>query len=150
MVSMKIILTQDIEGKGKKGDLIEVSPGYARNYLLPRNLAQVADEAAIADYENREQSRLYHEEQAQKQAQVVADKIEGKTVKLTAKVGEEGKLFGSVTSKDVADQINKQYKVEVDRRKIEMEDIKATGNYPVEIKLAPEVVANIVVAVDAE
>lgn len=105
---MKVILKQDVKGKGKKGELVNVSDGYARNYLLPRGLAVQADAAAMNELKNREQAAAYHEEQQQKKARDTAAKIDGKTLKVTAKGGQSGRLFGSVTTKEVAEELKKQ------------------------------------------
>ncbi|MDD3693485.1 MAG: 50S ribosomal protein L9 [Oscillospiraceae bacterium] len=144
---MKVILKQDVKGKGKKGELVNVSDGYARNYLLPRGLAVQADAAAMNELKNREQAAAYHEEQQQKKARDTAAKIDGKTLKVTAKGGQSGRLFGSVTTKEVAEELKKQYHVNVDKRKIEMQDIKAFGSYEAEIKLGYNISAKVIVMV---
>ncbi len=144
---MKVILTQDVKGQGKKGELVNVSDGYARNFLFPRGLATEANAAAMNELKNREEAAAFHKEQEKKQAQETAAAIDGKTVKLTARAGQGGRLFGSVTSKEVAEALTRDYGVKFDKRKIEMGDIKAFGSYPAEVKLNFGVTAKITVMV---
>lgn len=144
---MKLILLQDVKGQGKKGELVNVSDGYARNFLLPRNLAMVADAQAMNELRNKEESVKYHKEMDKKAAEESAAVLKGKTVVIKARAGQKGKLFGSVTTKEVAEAINSQLKVEVDKRKISMNDIKAFGTYTAEIKLLQGVSATVQVEV---
>ena len=132
---MKVILKQDVKGIGKKDEIHEVSDGYARNFLFPRKLAAVADASAVNIARGKEAAADFHEAENVAAAQAVAAKLEGKTVRLTAKAGANGKLFGSVTPKDVAAAIAQQFSIELDKRKVVVEDIKAFGTYPVEVKL---------------
>lgn len=144
---MKVILTQDIKGSGKKGELITVSDGYARNFLFPKNLAIEATAQAMGELKNREAS-IQHKLQLEKDAATAAAaKLEGKTVKLIAKAGSNGKLFGSITSKEIAEEVNKQFGQSVDKKKISVEDIKSFGTFPAEIKLYSGISAKIYVAV---
>lgn len=101
---MKVILKQDVKGQGKTGELVNVSDGYARNFLFPRNLAMEADSAAMNDLKNREEAAAFHKEQEKKQAKESAAALEGKILKVKARAGQNGKLFGSVTTKEVADE----------------------------------------------
>ncbi len=144
---MKVILTQDVKGQGKKGQLVNVSDGYARNFLFPRGLATEANAAAMNELKNREEAAAYHIEQEKKQAKETAEAIDGKTVKLTAKAGQGGRLFGSVTSKEVAEALTRDFGVKFDKRKIEMADIKAFGSYAAEVKLNFGITAKITVMV---
>ncbi len=136
---MKVILLQDVKKLGKKGDVVSTSDGYARNFLFPRNLAQEATESnlhvlnAKKDVERRKKTAEV--EAAQKLAEDLRDKV----VKIEAKAGDSGKLFGAITSKDIADKINDQFKVKVDKKKIVMDTIKIAGTYNIEVKLYPEV-----------
>lgn len=102
---MKVMLLQDVKGTGKKGELVNVSDGYARNFLFPRNLARVADAQALNEFKNAEQSKQYKIEQQTKEAQAIADKLKDVTLELKAKAGQGGRLFGSVTSKEIAAEI---------------------------------------------
>lgn len=133
---MKVILLQDVKGSGKKGELIEVSDGYGRNFLLPRKLAREANAQAMNELRNHEESIRYKEETERKAAQDAANKLNGKSVKLFAKAGKGGRLFGSVTAKEIAEELKKTYGVNVDKRKIVLDqDIKAFGTYNCEVKL---------------
>ena len=147
---MKVILKQDVKGKGKKGDLINVSDGYARNFLLPQGLAGIADAAAMNELKTREQAEAYRLEQERKQAEAAAAALNGKTITIKAKGGKNGRLFGAVTSKEVAEAINREFKLTVDKRKIEMDDIKSFGSCPAEIKLGQKITAKITVSVVEE
>lgn len=145
---MKVILTQDVQGSGKKGELVNVSDGYARNFLLKRGLAIEANAQAMGELKSK-QAAAEHRAAVEKQAAVdLAAALEGKTVKLTAKAGANGKLFGSVTSKEIAEGLGKQYGANVDKRKIVMEnDIKAFGSFTAQIKLHPGITASVYVLV---
>ncbi len=144
---MKVVLKQDVKGQGKKGQLVNVSDGYARNFLLPRGLAIEADAQAMNDLKNKEEAARFHVEQDKKNASDTAKILEGKTLKMTAKAGQGGRLFGSVTTKEVAEALKNQFQVEVDKRKIAMADIKAFGSYEAEIKLYQGISAKITVMV---
>lgn len=144
---MKVILQQDVKGSGKKGEMISVSDGYARNFLFPRKLAIEANAQAVNDYNNKESAKQFHLAEEKAAAQAAAQRLEGKKVNITAKAGSNGKLFGSVTSKEVAEQIKKDYSVEVDKRKISMADIKAFGEFQAEVKLYNGIVAHMNVIV---
>ena len=136
---MKVILLQDVKKLGKKGDVVSTSDGYARNFLFPRNLAQEATDSnlhvlnAKKDVERRKKTAEIEA------AQTLADDLRDKVVKIDAKAGDSGKLFGAITSKDIADKINDQFNVKVDKKKIVMDTIKIAGTYNIEVKLYPEV-----------
>ena len=133
---MKVILLTDVKGSGKKGELIEVSDGYARNFLLPRKLAKEANAQVMNEFKNAEQSKQYKLDVQEAQAQDIANKLNGVTVQIKASAGKNGKLFGSVTSKEIAEEIKKQFSADIDKRKISIDtDIKAFGIYNCEIKL---------------
>lgn len=145
---MKVILLADVKGSGKKGELISVSDGYARNFLLPKGLAKEANAQAMTELKNQEESKLHKIEVEKKAATEAAEKLSGKTVKLHAKPGKNGKLFGSVTAKEIAEELKKAYGVDVDKRKIVLDmDIKAFGTYTCEIKFYPGISTKISVAV---
>ena len=144
---MIVILTQDVKGKGKAGDVVKVNDGYARNMLLPKGLAK---EATQGNVRSLEKQKALAEEKRQEQkaaAQKQAEKLEKLTVTIQSKGGENGKLFGSVTAKEVAENVKKQFGVETDKRKITMEDVKSYGTYEAEIKLYPGISAKIYVQV---
>ena len=144
---MKVILKEDVKGQGKKGQLVNVSDGYARNFLLPRGLAMEADAQAMNDLKNKEEAARHHAAMEKQNAEEAAKALKGKTVKLTAKAGSAGRLFGSVTPKEVAEGLKAQFQVEVDKRKISMADVKAFGSYEAEVKLYPGISAKITVMV---
>ncbi len=144
---MKVILKQDVKSLGKKGDLVNASDGYARNFLFPKGLAIEANASAMNEFNNKESAKKFHKAEEIKAAQEVADKLSGKTFKLKAKAGANGKLFGSVTSKDVAKQIKEDLGLDIDKRKIVMADMKAFGTVQAEIKVYQGITANIFVQV---
>lgn len=144
---MKVVLLQDVKGKGKKGDLCNVSDGYARNFLFPKKLAVEADNAALNELKNREESVAHHKKEELEAAKETAGKLDGKTVSITAKAGAGGKLFGSVTSKEIAAEIKNSLGIEIDRKKMNVADIKNFGEYTAEIKLHQGVTAKITVKV---
>ena len=144
---MKVVLLQDVKGKGKKGELCNVSDGYARNFLFPKKLAIEADNAALNELKNREESAAHHKKEEIAAAKETAAKLDGKTVSITAKAGSGGKLFGSVTSKEIAAEIKAKLGIEIDRKKMNVADIKNFGEYTAEIKLYQGVTAKITVKV---
>lgn len=145
---MKVVLKADVKGSGKKGELVNVSDGYARNFLFPRGLAVEANASALNEIKSKDEARRHHLEMEKAAAQELCNKLNEKTVKLTAKAGAGGKLFGSVTSKEIADEISKQFSVSVDKRKIVLDaDIKAFGTYNAEIKIMVGITAKIFVMV---
>ena len=146
-MTMKVILMQDVKGQGKKGELVNVSDGYARNFLFPRGLAMEADAQAMNELRNKEEAAKHREEMEKKAAQETEALLKGKTLKLSARAGQNGKLFGSVTTKEVAEELEKQFHVTVEKRKISMADIKAFGSYEAEIKLSHGITAKLTVMV---
>lgn len=144
---MKVILKQDVKSLGKKGDLVNASDGYARNFLFPKGLAIEANASAMNEFNNKENAKKFHKAEEIKAAQELAAKLEGKTFRLKAKAGANGKLFGSVTSKDVAKEIKTQLNIDIDKRKIVMEDMKAFGTVQAEIKVYQGISANVFVQV---
>ncbi len=144
---MKVVLTQDVKGLGKKGELVNASDGYCRNYLLPRKLAVEANSQAMSELKNREAAEKHKLDTEIAEAKKVAASLEGKTVKLSAKAGANGKLFGSVTAKDIAEVISNQLGINIDKKKIQAEDIKMFGVYPVEVKVYNGISASLFVSV---
>ncbi len=145
---MKVVLLQDVKSIGKKGDLCNVSDGYARNFLLPRKLAKEANAQVMNELKNAEAAREYKLKTETEEARKNASALSGRTVKIYAKPGQGGKIFGSVTAKELADEIKKQYGVEVEKRKIAVEnDIKAFGSYNFDVKFFGGVTATMTVAV---
>lgn len=148
---MKVILLQDIKALGKKGELVEASDGYARNYLLPRKLAKEANAQAMNEYKNAENSKNYKIATAKAQAESQKKTLEGKKFEITARAGQGGKLFGSITAKQVAEEIKRQYNIPVDKRKVVLErDIKEFGTYSAEVKLFTGISAKIDIQVSEQ
>ena len=126
---MKVILLCDVKGQGKKEDILTVSDGYARNYLFPRKWAVEAKPAAIKEIERKRAAEEQQEKERRDEAQTLADSLDGKVIRVTAKCGETGRLYGSVTNQEIADALKQQYGVTVDKRKIDCEPIRQTGEY---------------------
>ena len=142
---MKVILTQDVRGKGKRGQMIEVSDGYARNFLLPKKLAQEAN----ADNTMRMNDKATQERQAKERAEAmeISKKMKDMTVVVMAKGGGAGKLFGSVTNAEIAEALEKQEGIALDKRKVVIDPIKTTGVYTAKCKLGYEITADLKVEV---
>lgn len=148
---MKVILLEDVKSLGKKGELVNASDGYARNFLFPKKLAREANAQAMNEYKNAENSKNFKIETQKKQAEADKQTLEGKVFCMKAKAGSNGRLFGSVTSKQVAEEIKKQYNIAIDKRKVVLEcDIKEFGTYKAEVKLYTGISANIDVKVSEE
>ena len=144
---MKVILLEDVKGKGKKGELCTVSDGYARNFLFPKKLAVEADNAAMSELKSREESKEHHKREEIAAAKATAEKLNGKTVVVKAKAGSNGRLFGSITSKEIAAEIKNSLGIEIDRKKMKVADIKNFGEYSAEIKLYTGISATLTVKV---
>ena len=144
---MKVILTQDVKGLGKAGQMVNASDGYARNFLLPKGMAAKVTAQTMTEMKNREAAERHRIEVEKKAATDAAADLDGKTVKISAKAGQGGKLFGSVTAKEIAEQLNKQFGINVDKRKLSVEDIKQYGTYPVEVRLYTAISAKLFVMV---
>lgn len=146
---MKVVLLKDVRTKGKRGDLINVPDGYARNYLLPNNLAKEATNQVLNELKN-EKAALAHKEKLQEEAaKKNADVLNKQTVNISARAGSNGKLFGSVTNKEIAQAIKSKFNIEVDKRKISIDggDIKAFGLYKCEVRLHKNIKSNFFVNV---
>ena len=144
---MKVILNQDVKNLGKKGELVNVSDGYAKNYLVPRKIASFADAAAMNELKNREASKAYQLAQEKANAEKAAELLNGKTVKVSAKAGANGKLFGSVTSKEISEKIKELYDIDIDRKKIVSDDIRNYGTYECTLKIYSGISATLYVMV---
>ncbi len=141
---MKVLLKQDVKAIGKKDEIHEVADGYARNYLMPRGLAVSADAAAISMVKSKQEAKSHHEQEALDAAKAISDKINGKTINISAKAGQGGRLFGAVTSKEIAEHVSGLCGTNIDKRKVVLNsDIKNFGVYNVDIKIYPGVVAKI-------
>lgn len=141
---MKVILTQDVKSLGKKNQLVDVSDGYAKNFLFKKNLAIEADAKNLNIMKDRMQSDNSKKDRELIEANILKSKLEGKQVKMEVRAGENGKLFGSITTKDIADAIASQYKAEIDKRKIQLDEpVKSIGKSAVVIKIHADVSINI-------
>jgi large subunit ribosomal protein L9 len=148
--NIQVILRQDVDKVGKSGELVRVRPGFARNYLLPRELAVAATDSAVHRIEHEKAVAVVRAEKARREAQTAADRLSALTIRIVQKAGEDGRLFGSVTTKDIEAALKVQGIV-VDRRKIHLaEPIKAVGSYPIPVKLVPDVSATLTVEVAAK
>jgi large subunit ribosomal protein L9 len=136
---MEVILLEDVDKVGLKGDVVNVARGYARNFLLPRRLAEEATSARVAELRKREAQRARHEAQTFDQAREIASTLEGTVLRFDVKAGPTGALFGSVTATDVVDELWKKQKIRVDRRKVRTEPIKRIGRYAVPVELFQDV-----------
>lgn len=141
---MKVILTQDVKSQGKKDQIIEVSDGYARNFLFPKKLAIPADAKALNEAKNKEASRLHKIEVEREEATKIAEALTGITVKVISKSGADGRLYGAITPKDITDALEKDFKIALDKRKLEIADpIKTFGTYDIEVKIYADIVGKI-------
>ena len=148
---MKVILQQDVKGQGKKGQMVEVSEGYARNFLLPKKLAIAATTDAINTMNLKEKARKAEEARLKAEAEETAKKLKDITVKLTAKAGNGGRLFGAVTTKEISEGLKKQFSIDIPKQKLVLDDpIKAFGTYHVKAKLGFEVSGTVAVMVTEE
>ena len=147
---MKIILLQDVKGQGKKGDLLDVNEGYARNFLIKKGLAEAATASKINELNQKKSSDAYHKREELKAMQALAEEVKGKAFTVNIKVGQNGKVFGSVTAQDVSDSL-KAAGYDVDKKKIVLANpIKLVGDYEVGLKLAEGITSKITVLVRGE
>jgi large subunit ribosomal protein L9 len=144
---MKVILLKDIKGTGKKGEVINAADGYARNFLFPRKLAEEASDSNMHILNKKAESERKKKTAEIEEAQKLANEIKDKVVKIIGKAGENGKLFGAITTKDIATALNKQYNLDIDKKKLVADTIKLLGTYEVEVKVYPEISTKIKVLV---
>ena len=148
---MKVILQQDVRGQGKKGQMVEVSDGYARNFLLPRKLAVLATAENVNTMKQQEKARKAQEAAEKAEAEALSKKLEGLTVKVAAKAGEGGRLFGAVTAKEISECLSQQHGVNIAKAKLVLDEpIKACGGYKIKAKLGYEVTGTVNVVVTEE
>ncbi len=147
---MEVVLTQDVDSLGLRGEVVNVARGYARNFLLPRGLAETATPGLKRELERREAQRARHEAKTFDEARAIATRLEGADLRFDANAGPTGALFGSVTATNVADRLWEQEKIRVDRRKLQMSTIKRIGRYTVPLEVFPDVVAELKVVVAPE
>lgn len=147
---MKVILKQDVKGLGKKEQMVEASDGYARNFLIPRGLAVEASASNVNIMKTKKEAEAHKKEREIAQAKELAKKIKEITVTLKVKAGETGKLFGSITSKDVAEALKSQHKLDIDKKKLVMPDVlKSVGTCEVDVKLYPEITSTFTVKIES-
>lgn len=147
---MKVMLLEDVKKLGKAGDVVDVSDGYAKNYILPKKLGREANADVLNQWKLKKGSEANRKAQEKQEALELAAKLEQKTVVLQVKGGDNGRLFGSVTAQAIADALNEQHQIQVDKKKIQLKDaIKAAGSYTVDIKLHPAATAKVAVKVEA-
>ena len=147
---MKVVLLKDVKGSGKKGDIVNVADGYAKNFLIKNNLAKPATSEAVNANQGQKKADAYHKEQERLLAVDLGEKIKDTEIVLRVVCGENGKTFGSITAKEIADALSKQ-QIEIDKRKIVLKDsIKNIGSYTIDIKLHPTVTAKLKVKVEGE
>lgn len=147
---MKVILIKNVKSLGKKGEVVNASDGYVRNFLFPRGYAKEANHTNLHILNSQKEAERKQKLEEIEVAQKMAKELKGKEIKLEVKSGENGKLFGAITGKDIADKLNKNFGINIDKKKIVMENIKKVGNYDVEVKLYPEISAKIKVAVEGK
>ena len=148
---MTVVLLTDVKGHGKKGDIVEASDGYARNFLLPKKMAEVATSDVLNNIKGKNEAAAFHKQQDIAAAKEAAAKLDGAKITLKGKAGENGKLFGKITNQNVADAVKYQLHYVIDKRKVVLPDgIKTTGLTTVELKIYPEISAKITVSVEAE
>lgn len=141
---MKVILLDNIKGVGKKDEIINASDGYARNFLFPKKLAVEANAENMTKLKGKQDAHQYKKSQEKEEAQKIAEKLKGILLKIAVKAGENGKIFGSITAKEIADHLKEQYKIEVDKKKIDLkEPIKMLGSCTVSIKLYEGVIGTL-------
>ena len=142
---MKIILLQDVKNLGKKGDLVEANDGYARNFIIPKKLGVEASPKNLNDLRQQKLNEEKKQAEILAEAESVAAALKDKVVNLSIKVGKEGKVFGQISTKEIADETKKQLGIEIDKKKIISDAIKAAGNYKIQVKLHPKVVGELTV-----
>ncbi|MFZ5649736.1 MAG: 50S ribosomal protein L9 [Bacillota bacterium] len=145
---MKVVLLQDVKGKGKKGDILTVAEGYARNFLFPRNLAVEASAGKLKELSDQKAAQERKKSKEEDEARLLASRLDGIRVFVKSRVGEGGKLFGAVNNKDISENLSRQHRIEIDKKKIILKDpIKTAGEFIVTVKLHPAVQVGIAVIV---
>jgi len=147
---MKIILLKDVKDLGKQGDIIEASDGYARNYLFPRKLAEVATAGNLHIINQKKENERKVKLQETEAAQKIADQMRNKELIIKTKVGENGRLFGAITNKDIAELVNKTFGTQIDKKKVLVSTIKLVGSYDVEVKIYPEISSKLKVTIQED
>ncbi|MBP3541956.1 MAG: 50S ribosomal protein L9 [Clostridia bacterium] len=146
---MKVILLCDVKGTGKKDDILNISDGYARNFLFPRKWAVEATPGAVKEIERKRANEARLEQERREEAQKLAESLKGKVIELKVKCGDKGRLYGSITNQEIADALKAQHGAEIDKRKLDCETIRQTGEYPVVVSVYNGIKANMKVRVEA-
>jgi len=139
---MKVVLLKDLKGKGKKGDVINISDGYALNFLIPQGIAKAGTSSNLNEANQAKEAKAYHDEQNRLKAVALKDELEKITLNIKVKCGANGKVFGSVTNKEISEELAK-LKLDIDKKKIECDTIKTTGEFNIKVRLHPTVVATL-------
>lgn len=147
---MKIILLKDVKNIGKKGEVVNASDGYARNYLFPKKLAEEATDNTVRVVNKKKEAERKKKLEEIQEAQKEANRIKGKSIKISAKAGDNGRLFGAITTKDISGELKKQLNIDIDKKKINTENLKQAGKYDVELKLYPEVSTKVTVIIEEQ
>ena len=147
---MKLILLQDVKNLGKKGDLVEANDGYARNFIIPKKLGVEASPKNLNDLRQQKLNEEKHQAEILAEAENIASALNDKVVRLSIRVGKEGKVFGQISTKEIAEEVKKQFGLEIDKKKIVSDSIKAAGTYKISVKLHPKVVGEFTVEVKEE
>ena len=147
---MKIILLKDVKDLGKQGDIVEASDGYARNFLFPRKLAEVATAGNLHIINQKKENERKIKLQETEAAQKIADQMRNKELIIKNKVGENGRLFGAITNKDIAELVNKTFGTQIDKKKVLVNTIKLVGSYDVEVKIYPEISSKLKVTIQED
>ncbi len=148
---MKVIFVKDLKGQGKVGEVKNISDGYAKNFVIPKGYAIEATNANLNDFKGKKESEQYKKQQEIKEAEAMKNKLSGITLKMSVKTGSNGKLFGSITSKEISDKLKSDFQIQIDKKKIVLPDgIKTTGKYSIDVKLYPEITGKLSVEVISE
>ena len=139
---MKVVLLKDLKGKGKKGDVINISDGYALNFLIPQGIAKAGTSSNLNEANQAKEAKAYHDEQNRLKAVALKEELEKITLNVKVKCGANGKVFGSVTNKEISEELSK-IKLDIDKKKIECDAIKTTGEFNIKVRLHPTVVATL-------
>lgn len=147
---MKLILLQDVKNLGKKGDLVEANDGYARNFIIPKKFGVEASPKNLNDLRQQKLNEEKHQAEILAEAENIASALKDRVVRLSIRVGKEGKVFGQISTKEIAEEVKKQFGLEIDKKKIVSDSIKAAGTYKISVKLHPKVVGEFTVEVKEE
>lgn len=147
---MKVILLQDVKAQGKKGDLITVSDGYAKNFLFPRKLAKEADAQVLTELKNREEANAFREAEERKAAAALKEKLDALVLTFQTTGGADGRLYGAITSKDISEKLEREFQIDIDKKKIDVgNNIKSAGEFHADVKIYRDITASVRIVVKA-